>query len=130
MARRRARGKPVQVEFVLADVRNLPFPDDTFDSAVSTFLFCQLPDPLPGLNEIKRVLKPNGIFLSLEHVRPQGRLGGIASSLSKPLYLLTGDQVAHNTEAFISTTGFVNVTSKPLFGSMVKLIRAENDELA
>ncbi len=127
-AYRKARGKPVKVEFILADVKNLPFPDHTFDSAVSTFLFCQLPDPMPGLKEIKRVLKPNGILLMLEHVRPQGRLEGVISSLSEPLYLITGEQIAQNTEAFTSTAGFANVTSETLFGNMVKLIRAENDK--
>ncbi len=126
-AYRKAKGKPVQVEFVLADVKSLPFPDHSFDTAVSTFLFCQLPDPMPGLTEIKRVLKPNGVLLMLEHVRPQGRLGGVISSLSGPLYLLTGEQIAHNTEGFTTTAGFTNVTSETLFGNMVKLIRAEND---
>jgi len=125
-ARKRAKGEAVRVEFVPADVRNLPFPDDTFDSAVSTFLFCQLSDPLPGLKEVKRVLKPSGRFLLLEHVRTQGRLEGIVSLLAKPLYLLSGDQIAQNTEAFIGTVGFANVTSEPLFDSMVKLIMAEN----
>lgn len=127
-AYRKAKGKPIQVEFMSADVKKLPFPDHTFDTAVSTFLFCQLSDPMPGLIEIKRVLKPNGILLMLEHVRPQGRLEGVISSLSKPLYLLTGEQIAHNTEAFTSTAGFANVTSETLFGNMVKLIRAENDK--
>jgi len=123
----KAKEKPVQVEFILADVKSLPFPDHTFDIAVSTFLFCQLPDPMPGLTEIKRVLKPNGVLLMLEHVRPQGRLEGVISSLSKPLYFLTGKQTAHNTEGFTTTAGFYNVTSETLFGNVVKLIRAENN---
>jgi len=64
----------------------------------------------------------------LEHVRLQGRLEGVISSLSKQLYLLTGEQIAQNTEAFTSTAGFANAVSGTLYGNMVRLIRAENNK--
>ncbi|MGM0689841.1 MAG: class I SAM-dependent methyltransferase, partial [Bacillota bacterium] len=48
-ARHKARNSGVKVRFVLGDVQDLPFPENTFDSAVTTFLFCQLADPLRGL---------------------------------------------------------------------------------
>lgn len=52
-----------------ADAQQLPFPDNQFDTVVSTLVFCSIPEPMTALAEIKRVLRPNGRFLLLEHVR-------------------------------------------------------------
>ncbi len=45
----------------------LPLDDNTFDCAVSTFTLCTIPDALAALREVRRVLKPEGSFLFLEH---------------------------------------------------------------
>lgn len=58
---------PIHAEHVPAET--LPYPDRHFDSVVSTWTFCTIPDPVQALREIRRVLKPNGIFLFLEHGR-------------------------------------------------------------
>lgn len=50
----------LSVELVLADVRNLGFPDNSFDSIVTSCTFCSVPDPVKGLKELYRVLKPGG----------------------------------------------------------------------
>jgi ubiquinone/menaquinone biosynthesis C-methylase UbiE len=44
----------------LGDVRALDFLDNRFDDAVATFVFCSAPDPLLGLQELERVVKPEG----------------------------------------------------------------------
>ena len=44
------------VKLQLGDVQKLDFPDETFDEAVATFVFCSVPDPVLGFNEIARVL--------------------------------------------------------------------------
>jgi SAM-dependent methyltransferase len=56
---------------VRAPAEELPFPDDTFDTAVSTLALCTVGDPERALGEIKRVLKPGGRLLVLEHVRSE-----------------------------------------------------------
>ena len=58
---------PVHMEQLAAE--SLPFPDQRFDSIVSTWTLCTIPDPLKALREIRRVLKPHGVFLFLEHGR-------------------------------------------------------------
>jgi ubiquinone/menaquinone biosynthesis C-methylase UbiE len=52
-----------------ADAQQLPFADNQFDTVVSTLVFCSIPEPMAALAEIKRVLRVNGRFLLLEHVR-------------------------------------------------------------
>jgi SAM-dependent methyltransferase len=55
-----------------ADAQTLPFPPDAFDTVVATLVFCSIPRPEVALAEVARVLRPNGRFLLLEHVRGQG----------------------------------------------------------
>jgi ubiquinone/menaquinone biosynthesis C-methylase UbiE len=64
-----ASGRPVSV--VRAPAEQLPFPDDSFDTAVCTLVLCTVRDPQRSLAEIQRVLRPGGQFLFLEHVRSE-----------------------------------------------------------
>jgi len=70
MAKRlRARAGSVQV--VAAGAPDLPFPDHSFDTVVSTLVFCTVPDVPAALREVRRVLRPGGRLLFLEHVRAE-----------------------------------------------------------
>lgn len=51
-------------------VESLPFSDSTYDYVVFTLVFCSVTNPLKGLQEIKRVLKPDGKIIFVEHVLP------------------------------------------------------------
>ncbi len=51
------------------DIQDLKFKDDTFDTVISTFVFCTVPDPIAGLKEVYRVLKPEGKVIFLEHMK-------------------------------------------------------------
>lgn len=62
--------KALPLNYVAANVEKLPFPDDTFDSVVFTLVFCSVKDPMQGLSEIRRVLKPKGRLYFIEHVKP------------------------------------------------------------
>jgi ubiquinone/menaquinone biosynthesis C-methylase UbiE len=65
-ARRRAR---CPITRVIADAERLPFPAASFDTAVATLAFCTIPQPVRAFAEVRRVLRPGGTLLLLEHVR-------------------------------------------------------------
>jgi ubiquinone/menaquinone biosynthesis C-methylase UbiE len=58
---------PVPVEIVIAPAEALPLADDSVDTAVVTFTLCSVDDPLQALAEVRRVLRPGGRVLFLEH---------------------------------------------------------------
>lgn len=53
-------------------VESLPLPEASFDTAVSTLVFCSVASPHRGLSELHRVLRPGGEFRFIEHVRGDG----------------------------------------------------------
>jgi SAM-dependent methyltransferase len=69
-ARARLHGLADRLVLRAADAESLSFPDDSFDTVVASLLFCSVPRPEVGLREVLRVLRPGGLFLSIEHVRP------------------------------------------------------------
>lgn len=69
LAAGRVAAAPVPVERGARDAQALPFADGTFDSALSTWTLCTVPDPLAALLELRRVLRPGGRLHLLEHGR-------------------------------------------------------------
>ena len=63
----RIAAAPFPVTRAQLDAERLPFPDARFDTVVSTWTLCSIPDPVAALREISRVLRPDGAFLFLEH---------------------------------------------------------------
>jgi demethylmenaquinone methyltransferase/2-methoxy-6-polyprenyl-1,4-benzoquinol methylase len=59
-----------KINFALADVENLPFPDNSFDAATCAFGVRNFENPVKGLTEIHRILKPEGILVVLEFSNP------------------------------------------------------------
>jgi ubiquinone/menaquinone biosynthesis C-methylase UbiE len=90
LADRPANGR--SFEIVRADVQALPFADQSFDTVLSSWVLCSVDDPLLALSEIARVLRPDGQFLFLEHVRaPEGsRLGRLQDLVQRPHRALAG----------------------------------------
>ncbi|MET7369021.1 methyltransferase domain-containing protein [Streptomyces sp. NPDC005566] len=63
--RRRAAGVPVRRAGL--DGQALPFGDDSFDTALSTWTLCTIPDAAAALREVRRVLRPGGTLHFVEH---------------------------------------------------------------
>ena len=67
LAARRLAASPVAVRRSGLDGQLLPFADDTFDGALSTWTLCTIPDPLAALREVRRVLRPGAALHFVEH---------------------------------------------------------------
>jgi ubiquinone/menaquinone biosynthesis C-methylase UbiE len=67
LAGKRLAASPVAVERSGLDGQSLPFDDDSFDSALSTWTMCTVPDADAALSELRRVLKPGGALHFVEH---------------------------------------------------------------
>jgi SAM-dependent methyltransferase len=67
LAEKRLRAATVPVQRSGLDGESLPFTDDSFDSALSTWTLCTIPDVAAALAEVRRVLKPGGALHFLEH---------------------------------------------------------------
>ena len=65
-------GAAVPVEVAEAPAEHLGFPDASFDTVVATLVLCSVADPDAALAEMRRVLRPGGRLLVLEHVRGEG----------------------------------------------------------
>jgi len=67
LADKRLRAATVPVRWSGLDGQDLPFPDGTFDAALSTWTLCTIPDVVAALDELQRVLKPGGTLHFVEH---------------------------------------------------------------
>ncbi len=90
-----------------ADAQKLPFPDDQFDHAVATLVFCSVPDAEAGLREILRVTKPGGAVRLLEHTRADGAMGRRVQNLLTPAWhrVFDGCHLNRETVAVVATSG-------------------------
>lgn len=129
------------VEFVRLDAsRRLPFDDDSFDTVVTTFTLCSIGDVAAALSEMRRVLKPDGRFLFLEHGRgedlgtarlqnllnPVQRIIGCGCNMNRPIGLLieeSGFRVARLDRFLLPHT-------PRILGSMYRGAAAKNSRCA
>lgn len=95
------------IELREAPAEALPFPDASFDAVVSTLVLCSVEDVARSLAEVRRVLRPNGQFRFLEHVRSAG-LGGRVQDAIQPVYgwLSGGCHANRRTEDALRDAGF------------------------
>lgn len=83
-ARERMAKARVPIVLTQAAVEDLPFADETFDSVVTTLVFCSVGDPVRGLAEMMRVMKPNATLFMAEHVRARGAIISCAQAALVP----------------------------------------------
>jgi len=84
-AAERARDAGLDAAVVAGRGESLPYPTDSFDAVVSALVGCTIPDLDAALDEVARVLRPDGEFRFFEHVAADGALGRVQSLLD-PLW--------------------------------------------
>jgi ubiquinone/menaquinone biosynthesis C-methylase UbiE len=107
-ARRAAAAAPFPVELVADRAEALPFPDRRFDTVVSTCTLCSIPDLPRALAELRRVLKPGGRLVFLEHGHsPEPRVAAWQDRLTPPWRRIAGGcHLNRPIDALITAAGF------------------------
>ena len=115
------------VNLRLGDAEKLKFTNDSFDSVAATFVFCSVPDPIKGLEEIRRVLKKDGKLYLIEHVRSENWLVGKFMDFLNPVIVrLIGPNINRRTIDNVRAAGFSEIEVTNLNKSGVfKLIIAK-----
>jgi len=124
-AREKAQSQHVKVALRLMDIQKLEFPDETFDSVVSKFVFCSVPDPVQGLKEVKRVCKTGGKVILLEHVLSANRILATIMNLVNPLVVrMMGANINRTTVQNVLISGLTVEKVTDLATGIFKLIEA------
>ncbi len=108
IASERIAAAPFPVEYARLAGEQIAAPDESFDTVVSTFTLCSIPDPVAALAQMRRVLKPGGKLLFVEHglapeasvQRWQHRLNGLQGAL------FGGCNLNRDTPRLLKNAGF------------------------
>lgn len=93
-------------DLFLADIQRLELPSGIFDTVVATCVFCSVPDPVKGLKEIGRLVRPDGHILLLEHIRiDKPVIGRIMDLLSPIVVRINGASINRRTIENVRTAG-------------------------
>ncbi|KAK9675933.1 hypothetical protein RND81_11G042400 [Saponaria officinalis] len=101
-------------EFVHAVGEILPVKDASVDAVIGTLVLCSVKDVDRTLQEVKRVLKPGGIYVFIEHVAAEdGTFLRLAQNILNPVQQLVGDNCHLTRESgrYISEAGFSEIIS-------------------
>jgi len=107
---------PASVKLVDAGAEQLPFEDASFDTVVATLVLCSVEDPERAAAEARRVLRPDGELLYLEHVRSPDseRLARWQDRLERPWgWIAGGCHPNRSTDEMLSAAGFEIGRLKP-----------------
>lgn len=114
-----------KIEVHEMDVHDLPFPDGTFDQVFTSCTFCSVPDPVRGLETLKRVLKPCGELRMFEHTGSRYYPFKLLLNMMNPLSKKLGPEVNRDTVSNVRKAGFRVREVKHIFLDVVKTIVAE-----
>ncbi len=138
VARAKAEARGANVTWQQADAQDLPFGDDEFDAATIAFGIRNVDDPVQGMREMHRVVRPGGRVVVLEFGQPRGAWGHMYRWYSRHVMpriggLITGDRAAYEylpatAAAFPAGEDFValmqevgawhDLTAQPLTGGI------------
>lgn len=99
---------PMPIEVLRVTAEQLPFEDKKFDCALSTWTLCTIPDAVAALREVRRVLKPNGLLIFLEHGRSDDAKVARWQDLINPLQrlLACGCNLNRAIDGLVAEAGF------------------------
>ena len=128
IARKKTKNRE-DVTILEMDAEEMDFNDNSFDTVITSCVFCSVPDPVQGLKEIKRVCKSGGKIVMLEHVRSHKKVvGPLMDALNFiPLHIY-GANINRETYDNLLKAGFAphQIEIENVWLDIVKLIRISN----
>ncbi len=110
------------VRLVQSCAENLPFEKHSFDAALATLVFCSVESPAQAFAELRRVVKPGGSVILLEHVRPGGLLGPVFDLLNLVTTSLFADRFNRRTAEAAQAAGLEVTTNEKRMLGIINLI--------
>jgi ubiquinone/menaquinone biosynthesis C-methylase UbiE len=123
-ARPRAGAYSGRIELLEMDAQQLAFADDSFDQIYTSCTFCSVPDPVQGLRELRRVLKPGGELRMFEHTGSRWFPFNAILHMMNPVSRRLGPDITRDTVANVAEAGFQISSVRNLYLDVVKSIVA------
>ncbi len=121
-----ARRKTNSIELIQTNAETLPFAENTFDAAFATLVFCSITKPENAFAELRRIVKPKGKIVLLEHVRPNGLLGFAFDLMSILTVAMIEDHFNRQTAKLAEQSGLEVLEVKQKAFGIINLIVCEN----
>jgi ubiquinone/menaquinone biosynthesis C-methylase UbiE len=128
-AKEKAARSRMPITLLEMDAQSMSFPDNSFDYVIVTCVLCSVPDPVAGLREIRRVCKPGGRVLLLEHMRSEQPIAGFLMDILNPVIVrMWGANINRRTMLSIEKAGFVVEESVNLMGTIMRRLVLDPDK--
>jgi len=106
------------------DVQHLAFEGNSFDQIYTACTFCSVPDPVAGLRELRRVLKPSGELRMFEHTGSRWFPFSTLLKMMNPIARKLGPEVIRDTPGNVAKAGFQVLRVRNLYLDIVRTIFA------
>jgi ubiquinone/menaquinone biosynthesis C-methylase UbiE len=107
IARRRATDLGIDVDLRVGDAQALEFADDSFDTVITTLALCTIPHDRGAVREVRRVLRPGGRLVLLEHVRsPAAPIRAVQHLLDPLSVRFEADHLLRDPLDYLAAEGF------------------------
>lgn len=113
-----------EIEARVMDVHELDYADDTFDQVFTSCTFCSVPNPVAGLQQLRRVLKPGGDLYMFEHTGSRYYPFKLMMNVMTLITSRIGPDMNRTTVANVEAAGFQLREVNNLFLDVVKTIHA------
>jgi len=129
IARKRAAGLGLAADLREGDAQDLPFADESFDTALCALSLCTIPDPARAIAEMHRVLAPGGTLLLVDHIRSSFPPLRAAQWVAEQVTSRTaGEHFTRRQLPLVRAQGFEIVETERLKAGTVERIRANKPE--
>ncbi|WP_274362812.1 class I SAM-dependent methyltransferase [Paenibacillus thermotolerans] len=116
----------LDAQFIRGDMDEMDFPDQSFDSVVSTLSMCSYADPLTVLKKLNRWCKPGGNILLMEHgISTNAAVSAVQKTLNPMLYRLLGCHHTRDIPGLVRAAGIDIAATESYWFDMVHLIWAK-----